>query len=69
FARVDAASGDRVLVSLRLAKPASVPVGGVFAEGEHLHDAYTGQRHVVRDGAVHLPAQPVVLLERAPGAR
>ncbi len=69
FARVDAASGDRVLVALRLTKPASVPVGGVFAEGEHLHDAYTGQRHVVRDGAVHLPAQPVVLLERAPGAR
>lgn len=69
FARVDAATGDRVLVALRLAKPASVPVGGVFAEGERLHDAYTGQRHVVRDGAVHLPAQPVVLLERAPDAR
>lgn len=69
FARIDATSGDRVVVALRLSQPASVPVGDVFPEAQVLHDAYTGQRYVVRQGVVQLPAQPVALLERAAAER
>ncbi len=65
FARVDAASGDRVVVALNVAAGASVAVGDVFEEGTALRDAYTGRQVVVRGGAVAVAsAAPAVLLER-----
>ncbi len=66
FARIDAASGDRVVVGLNLAAGATVPVGSVFSNGDWLTDAYSGQRLQVQAGAVLLPtAASAVLLERA----
>ncbi len=65
FARVDRASGDRVVVALNAAAGARVPVGAVFADGQTLRDAYSGQRLVVAGGAVQAPAAAAaVLLER-----
>lgn len=67
FARIDRASGDRVVVGLDVAAGAVLAVGGVFAEGEVLNDAYSGQRVTVKAGAVTMAAAaPAVLLERAP---
>jgi alpha-amylase len=68
FSRIDAASGDRVVVALTTPGAATVPVGDVFREGERLRDAYTGQPVSVDGGRVHLNAGRVVLLERAPSA-
>ncbi len=65
FARIDRASGDRVVVALNVAAGASVPVGSVFAEGDALVDAYSRERLVVNAGAVTISkAAPAVLLER-----
>jgi alpha-amylase len=67
FARVDRASGDKVVVGLNVPAGSTVPVGGVFAEGDVLNDAYSGQRVVVKAGGVAVAAAaPAVLLERAP---
>lgn len=68
FSRVDAATGDRVVVALTPPGPATIPVGSVFKEGERLRDAYTGQVASVSAGQVRLEAGRVVLLERAPSA-
>jgi len=68
FSRVDAASGDAVVVALGTAGTQRLPVAGVFADGEALHDAYSGQRVEVADGHVTLVASSHVLLERAPAA-
>jgi alpha-amylase len=64
FSRVDAASGDRVVVALGAKGPVSIPVAGVFPDGQKLQDAYTGLEATVSGGAVQLAAQGYVLLER-----
>lgn len=66
FSRVDAASGDAVVVAMDVSAAGPVNVAGVFAEGERLVDAYSGQAHVVQGGQVQLQPQRLVLLERAP---
>jgi alpha-amylase len=66
FSRIDAASGDRVVVAWNVSGPQQLPVGSVFAEGERLRDAYSGQTAVVRNGRVTINAQRWVLLERQP---
>jgi alpha-amylase len=67
FARIDRASGDKVVVGLNVPAGSTVPVGSVFAEGDVLNDAYSGQRVVVKAGGVVIAAAaPAVLLERAP---
>ena len=66
FSRTDRASGDHVVVGLGVPAGARLEVGSVFAEGALLTDAYSGQRLVVRGGAVEVPqAAPAVLLEAA----
>lgn len=65
FSRVDAASGDRVVVALEVEGMASIPVGEVFAEGSTVRDAYTGRTAVVTGGRVRLEARRWVLLEGA----
>lgn len=66
FSRVDAASGDRVVVAMGAHGPTTIPVGEVFAEGRTLRDAYTGRTATVRQGQVQLDAQGWVLLEARP---
>jgi len=66
FSRVDAASGDAVVVAMGVDGSVAIPVGGVFGEGEPLRDAYSGQRAAVTDGKVILAASHYVLLERMP---
>lgn len=66
FSRVDAASGDRVVVALRPSAGARVSVGPLFPDGSVLNDAYGGHRLVVSGGAVTVPeTAPALLLERA----
>jgi alpha-amylase len=65
FSRVDAASGDRVVVALGAKGEVTIPVAGVFQEGEHLRDAYTGREATVASGTVKVQAETYVLLERA----
>jgi alpha-amylase len=65
FSRVDADSGDRVVVVLGATGDVQLPVGKVFSDGEKLRDAYSGREAVVERGRVKLQAQRVVLLERA----
>jgi len=63
FSRVD--DPDRVVVALDVPAGASVPVAAVFADGDALHDGYTGTDYVVRGGAVTVArASRAVLLER-----
>ncbi|GLH68674.1 hypothetical protein GETHPA_02070 [Geothrix rubra] len=64
FSRVDGATGDRVVVALDATGPVTLPVAGVFLEGETLEDAYTGRTTVVAGGKVTVQAGGVVLLER-----
>jgi alpha-amylase len=65
FARIDR-SGDRVVVAMKAEAGAVLNVGGVFAEGERLVDAYGGQRFTVKDGRITLAAAaPLALIERA----
>jgi alpha-amylase len=66
FSRIDAASGDRVVVAMGARGPTTIPVGEVFAEGRTLRDAYTGRTATVRQGQVQLDAQGWVLLEARP---
>ncbi|WKB52959.1 alpha-amylase family glycosyl hydrolase [Eleftheria terrae] len=68
FSRVDATSGDRVVVALPVPGRLALPVGDVFPEGEVLHEAYSGQTLRVKDGRVQLDAGRVVLLERSHSA-
>ena len=68
FSRIDAASGDRVVVALDVPAETRLAVGGVFAEGQALRDAYSGQSLRVSQGQVSLPAGRVVLLEIDPKA-
>ncbi len=64
FSRVDAASGDRVVVALGAKGPLQIPVAGVFQDGEALEDAFTGRPATVAQGKVAVQAEGVVLLER-----
>ena len=66
FSRVEAVSGDRVVVALDAKGQVSVSVAGVFEDGQTLRDAYTGRTAKVVDGKVTLQAEQYVLLERAP---
>ncbi|KQV51810.1 alpha-amylase family glycosyl hydrolase [Massilia sp. Root335] len=65
FARIDACSGDRVVVAPEVRSPVSIPVSGVFAEGERLCDAYSGRHLTVRHGRVDVESSGCVLLESA----
>ncbi len=67
FSRLEAASGDRVVVALGAQGQVSLPVAGVFADGETLRDAYTGRTTTVAGGKVALQAEQCVLLERVQG--
>lgn len=66
FSRVEP-GGDAVVVALGTQGQVSLPVGGVFAEGQALRDAYTGQVTKVEGGMATLKADSVVLLERLQG--
>lgn len=65
FSRISPASGDRVVVAMDINGEVTLPVGGVFADGQTLRDAYTGRTAVVAGGAVKILAEGCVLLERA----
>lgn len=65
FSRVDAERDDRVVVALGVPAGASIPLGGVFRDGEPLRDAYSGRGYVAAGGAITVAAAAdVVLLER-----
>ncbi|GLH73285.1 hypothetical protein GETHLI_17870 [Geothrix limicola] len=64
FSRVEPASGDRVVVALGAKGAVSLPVAGVFEEGQTVLDAYTGRTAKVVGGKVALQAEQTVLLER-----
>jgi len=67
FSRIDARSGDRVVVALGTGGPLEIPVGDTFAEGEALRDAYGGGSARVAGGKVRLASTAAcVLLERDP---
>lgn len=66
FARIDELRHDRVLVAPEIQGHVSVPVAGVFADGQRLRDAYTGNTAVVRQGRVSLQAAGMLLLEAVP---
>jgi alpha-amylase len=55
---------DKVVVALGLAtdKPASIPVRGVFGDGQTVRDAYSGTSAVVAGGMVQFPAQNAIVL-------
>ncbi|MET0856121.1 MAG: alpha-amylase family glycosyl hydrolase [Telluria sp.] len=55
---------DKVVVALGLAtdKPASIPVRGVFGDGQTVRDAYSGTSAVVAGGMVQYPAQNAIVL-------
>jgi alpha-amylase len=64
FSRVDAASGDRVVVAMGAKGEVSLPVAGVFEDGQEVQDAYTGRDATVVAGKVTVQADGYVLLER-----
>ena len=64
FSRIDAPSGDRVVVAMNAKGDVAIPVTGVFKDGETVQDAYTGRSATVADGKVKLQADTYVLLER-----
>lgn len=66
FSRIDAPTGDRVVVAMNASGEQDIAVTGAFADGERLRDAYSGQSAEVRQGRVRLNGQRWVLLERAP---
>jgi alpha-amylase len=55
---------DKVVVALGLPidKPASIPVHGVFVDGQTVRDGYSGTSAVVANGMVQFPAQNAVVL-------
>ena len=65
FSRIDAPSGDCVVVAMGAKGEATIPVAGAFKDGENLRDAYTGRTATVAGGAVKVQAETYVLLERA----
>jgi alpha-amylase len=67
FSRVEPVSGDRVVVAMGTKGEVSLPVAGVFEDGQTLRDAYTGQTAKVVGGKVSLKADQYVLLEQVKG--
>jgi alpha-amylase len=67
FSRMEPIGGDRVVVAMGAKGEVSLPVTGVFADGETLRDAYTGRTAKVTSGKVTLQAEQYVLLERVQG--
>jgi alpha-amylase len=66
FSRSDEQHDDRVVVALDVPAGATIPLGGVFLDGQVLRDAYSGTVYRARGGAITLTAaSPAVLLERA----
>ena len=65
FARRDERSGDRVVVAPDSRGAVSIPVAGVFMDGERLYDAYSGRHVTVQNGRADIEAAGCVLLERA----
>ena len=63
FSRVEPASGDRVVVALGANGDVTLPVTGVFQDGQMLRDAYTGRTANVISGKVSVQAEGTVLLE------
>jgi alpha-amylase len=63
FSRIDAASGDRVVVAMEATDAEHIVVGDVFPEGSTVRDAYSGNSAIVRQGRVQFPTQHWVLLE------
>jgi alpha-amylase len=65
FSRVSAE--DRVVAALGVGTPATLSVGGVFADGTRVRDAYSGAEATVKGGQVEVMAAEhgVVLLEIA----
>lgn len=63
FSRV--AGADRVVAAPSARGAVSLPVGGVFRDGETVRDAYSGATAKVAGGAVKLEAAGTVLLESA----
>lgn len=59
-------SADRIVAAIGVAGPSiTLPVAGVFADGDRVRDAYSGEAAKVIDGIVQLRrAGTVVLLER-----
>jgi len=64
FSRVDAASGDRVVVAMEAKGEVTLTLGDTFPEGQLLRDAYTGRSAKVSGGTVQLLAERYVLLEK-----
>lgn len=64
FSRIEPVSGDRVVVAMNAKGPVSLPVAGVFQDGDTVRDAYTGRTAQVANGKVALEAEQYVLLER-----
>jgi alpha-amylase len=54
---------DRVVVAPKASGEVSIPVTGVFSDGEIVHDAYSGIDLKVTGGVVKLVAKNSVLLE------
>lgn len=63
FARIDELHQDRVLVAPEINGDVTVPVAGVFVDGQRLRDANTGNTAVVRQGSVKMHAAGMLLLE------
>jgi len=64
FSRVDAGSGDRVVVALGAKGAVTLAVAGIFEDGQAVRDAYTGRDAKVVAGKVTVQADGCVLLER-----
>jgi alpha-amylase len=61
---------DKVVVALdvKTGQPVDISVGGVFADGAKVKDAYSGASYTVKDGVVHTVGKSAtVLLARLPG--
>lgn len=58
---------DRIVAAIGVSGGSvTLPVGDIFADGEQVHDAYSGERAMVVNGMVDLRrARAVVLLEKA----
>ena len=62
FARLDI-QGDCVIAAPQVYGEVTIPIGGIFAPGTRVHDAYSGWVGTVEDDCVQLCAEGVVLLE------
>ncbi len=63
FHRQHAGSGDQVVVAIGRPGDVALDVAAIFADGQVLRDAYTGERVTVRGGVAALRMDQVLLLE------